>query len=162
MDGLLGAESSSSEARPLKLSYRCSKCPLRPEHRAFDICRSCFKKGKWCQVRDHSLIKITVDSKGRQRERGTVSSIRYQRGLLILVDKLDSATGIFVPVFRLQPRDIRPNLHDSPAVLHPNRPLMATPAGYDQILLADLEHNLCSSWTHTLERMNCKYLESYF
>lgn len=148
-------------ARTLNLFYRCSKCPLRPEMGAFDICGSCFKLGKWCFTRDHPLIKTTVDSKGRARKRGTVSLIRCKRGLLTLVEKLDSTTGEFVPIFRSPPKERVPDLFDSPAVFHNTRPLMAMPAGYGQILLADLEHNACSTWTHIPRWLTCEWLDAH-
>lgn len=149
-------------ASSLKLYYQCSKCPLRPEDGTFDICRPCFKRGKWCLTRDHFLIKITVDSKGRPRKQGSVSLVRCQRGLLILVEKLDSVTGKFTPIFRFLAKGRAPSLHDSPAVLHHTRPLMAMPAGYDQVLLADLAHNACSLWTHVRERLPCECSNSSF
>ena len=146
-------------ATSLDLFYRCSKCPLLPECGSFDICRPCFKKGRWCLVRDHSLVKTTVDSKGRLRKQGSVSLVRCKRELLVHVEKLDDANDTFTPIFRYLSRTKKPNLFDSPAVFHHTRAWMAMPVGHDRILLADLEHNACSSWTHVPRWLSCKCSE---
>lgn len=152
---------NTCDARSLSICYRCFKCPGHTELHAFNVCRPCSKRGHWCFNHDHSLTKLKVDSRGKPQKLGFLSLVRCQPGLLTYVEKLDSATGNFLPVLNLHLpiEKTKSSLHDSPAVLHHTRPLLAIPSGKHQILIADLEHNTCSSWLLSSRLPYCKYLE---